>query len=247
MMFRAIVFAAVMAVAIANPAGAQVTERRWLIQSSDNKIVGLTDDYSLLEPYDPGTFFVLDSVIRMATPPGADGPIYQGGFWDGVSYAYTPPPGAVLPIDPATPAGGVQAACKAMVDVFDIALAFIHDNQLAWQQAAIRRAETGIHYQLVNAARVALNASRTHATRQKFCEESASWPAGVNGNVVDYVDAMGADSVGTPTKDWSWVLPATDVRVDVADAGQGFDGATDIEDAPGSGDLIGRGWIADIP
>ena len=48
--------AVVMVFAFASPAAAQVDERRWLIQASDNKIVGMTDDYSLLQPYDPGTF-----------------------------------------------------------------------------------------------------------------------------------------------------------------------------------------------
>ena len=132
-----------------------------------------------------------------------------------------------------------------MLDVFEIALAYIFDNQLAWQQAAIRRAETGIHWQLVNAARVALNGTRTHARRQKFCEESASWPTGLSGDVVQYVDAMA--EAANPTKDWSWVLPATNVRADVADAAQGFNNAVNIENAPGSDKLIGRGWIGDIP
>ena len=245
-MLRTIVLSVAIAaaVAFASPAAAQVDERRWLIQASDNKIVGMTDDYSLLQPYDPGTFFVADSVIRMADPPGHDGPILQGGTWDGTNYAH--PVGVVMPIDPTTDIGGVQAACKTMLDVFETALDFIAENQLAWQQAAIKRAETGIHYQLVNAARVALNGTRTHARRQKFCEESASWPTGLSGDVTQYVDAMGGDGVATPTPAWSWVAHATDVRIDVADAAQGFNNATDVENAPGSDRLVGRGWIRDI-
>ena len=243
-MFRAIVlpvaFAAVLAFAFTGDAEAD--HRRWFVDAT-GVIVAMADDPGGQAP--DGSTAVFDETIRMADPPGPDGPIYQGGTWDGTNYAH--PAGIVLPIDPTTDIGGVQAACKNMLDVFDVALDYIADNQLAWQQAAIKRAETGIHYQLVNAARVALNGTRTHATRQKFCEEAASWPTGVNGNVVDYVDAMGADSVGTPTKDWSWVLPATDVRVDEADAAQGFNNAVNIEDAPGSAKLIGRGWIADIP
>ena len=235
------------AVAFASPAAAQLDERRWLIQASDNKIVGMTDDYSMVAPYDPGTFFVADSVIRMADPPGPDGPIIQGGFWNGLAYSYTPPPGVVMPIDPTTAAGAVQAACDAMLDVFEVALGFMDANRGVWLPDAIAKAEDGMHWQIKNAARVALNGTRPHARRQKFCEESASWPTGLSGDVVQYVDAMGGDGVNTPTKDWSWVAHATDARVDVDDAAQGFNNATDVEDAPGSAKLIGRGWIADIP
>lgn len=237
----AVAFAAVLAVAVASDSEAA---RRWFVDAA-GVIVAFADDDGALAP--DGTTAVLDETIRMADPPGPDGRIYQGGTWDGVNYAYTPPVGAVLPIDPTTDIGGVQAACKNMLDVFDNALDFIADNQLAWQQAAVRSAETGIHWQIINSARVALNSTRTHASRQKFCEEEASWPTGLSGDVVQFVDAMSADSVNLPTKDWSWVRPATDVRIDVADAAQGFDGATNIENAPSSAKLIGRGWIRDIP
>ena len=81
--------------------------------------------------------------------------------------------------------------------------------------------------------------------RQKFCEEAASWPTGLSGDVVEYVAAMAA--VATPTKDWSWVAHATDVRLDVTGAAQGFNNATNVENAPGSDALIGRRWIREIP
>ena len=236
--------AALLAVAFASPAAAQVDERRWLIQASDNKIVGMTDDYSLLQPYDPGTFFVPDSVIRMADPPGAGGPILQGGIWDGTNYAH--PVGIVLPIDPTTDIGAAQTACAAMLDVFETALDYIYDNQLAWRQEAVRNAATGIHRQLVNATRVALNTTRTHARRQKFCEESASWPDGVNGDVGQYVDAFADGSISLPSKDWSWVNPTTDARTDVMGAANGFGTATDVENAPTTDRLISRSWIRDI-
>ena len=89
-----------------------------------------------------------------------------------------------------------------MLDTFEAALDYIYDNQLAWTGAARAKAETGIHWQIVNSARVALNATRTHARRQKFCEESASWPTGLSGEVRQYVDAMGATGVTSPTKDF---------------------------------------------
>ena len=45
----------------------------------------------------------------------------------------------------------------------------------------------GIHWMIINSARVALNSTRTHARRQKFCEEAASWPTGTDGNVAGYL------------------------------------------------------------
>ena len=65
-----------------------------------------------------------------------------------------------------------------MLDVFDVALDYINENRFAWTDDLRTKAIEGIHWQIVNSARVALNATRTHARRQKFCEESASWPDG---------------------------------------------------------------------
>ena len=240
-MFRAIVlpvaFAAVLAFA-----GDAEAERRWFVDAA-GVIVTMTDDDNAPTP--AGTTAVLDATIRMVNPPGPDGDIQWQGVWDGTTYSYTPPAGVVMPIDPSSAVGGVQKACKNMLDVFAMALDFIYDNQLAWTDDARTKAENGIHWQGINAARVALNGTRTHATRQKFCEESASWPTGLSGDVVQYVDAMG--ETGTPTKDWSWVLPASDVRVDVAGAALGFSNVINVEDAPGSARLISRSWLADIP
>ena len=231
------------AVAVAFAGDAEADHRRWFVQTSDDKIIGFTDDPGGHVP--DGSIAVFEETIRAADPPGATGDILSQGTW--IGGVYTAPTGVVIAIDPTTAIGGVQAACDDMLDTFENALNFIADNQLAWQHAAVRSAETGIHYQLVNSARVALNATRTHARRQKFCEESASWPTGLSGDVVQYVDAMGATGVNLPTKDWSWVDPTTDARNDVADAAQGFNAATNVETAPGSDKLIGRGWIRDIP
>ena len=142
----------------------------------------------------------------------------------------------------------MQEACAEMLDVFDVALAFIHDNRFAWPEDARAKAATGISWQIINSARVALNATRTHARRQKFCEESASWPDLTNGNAREYVDAI-AENGSTPTKDWSWVMPETDpyTRTNTVDAAQGFNNATNVEDAPGTDKLIGRDWLNDIP
>ena len=241
-MFRTLI-AFTLLIAFASTADAD--HRRWFVDDADGRIVGLADDPGGYTP--DGTTAVFDETIRMANPPGATGDILQQGTW--LAGVYTAPSGGgiVVPIDPTTDIGSVQAACDDMIDTFEAAFVYIQDNRVAWQSAARKKAVTGIHYQLVNAARVALNSTRTHATRAKFCDESASWPMGVNGDVIQFVDAMGDDSVTTPTKDWSWVNPTTDARLPVGMAAEGFMSATDIENAPGSATLIGRQWIRNIP
>ena len=211
---------------------------RYFVEDSSDVIKAYTEDDSLIAP--PGHTAVNASVIEAAYT----GTIYQGGTWDGTDY--TLPVGIVSPIDPTTDIGGVQTACDDMLDTFEFALDYIYDNQLAWTDAARTSAEDGIYWQTINSARVALNSTRTHARRQKFCEESASWPTGLSGDIVQFVDAIAASN-STPTKDWSWVNPTTDARNDVPNSGQGFNNATDVENAPGSDKLIGRGWIRDIP
>ena len=85
--------------------------------------------------------------------------------------------------------------------------------------------------------------------RQKFCEESASWPDLTNGNAREYVDAFAGNTPINPTKDWSWVDPEADpyTRAAVGSAAGGFMNATNVENAPTSAKLIGRDWLNDIP
>ena len=222
--------------------------RRWFVQTSDNKIISFTDDDNAPTP--AGTIAVADAVIRTEDPPGATGDITPLGTWDGMTYTAPSGGGIVVPYDSTTDSGQVKDACHDMLDVFDAALAFIRENRIVWPDAARAIAVEGIHWQIVNSARVALNATRTAARRQKFCEESASWPAMTNGNVVDYVDAIAAnDAATTPTKDWSWVMPEADpyTRVDVGGSATEFGSATNVANAPSSEKLIGRDWINDIP
>ena len=241
--------AALALLAYAVPSEAQVDGRRWIVQTSDGKLIGFTDDQDVDPPDAAFATFVLESVIRAATPPGATGEILPLGTW--IAGVYTAPSGGgiVEHIDPTSAIGGVQEACKDMLDVFDVALAYIQENRLAWTDDARTKAVEGIHWQIVNSARVALNATRTHARRQKFCEESASWPDATNGNVREYVDAFSPSTVNLPTKDWSWVNPETDPfeRRPVGTSISVFGTATNVESAPSSAKLIGRDWISDIP
>ena len=167
---------------------------RYLVEDSSNVIKAYTEDDSLDAP--PGHTAVNASVIEAAY----SGTIYQGGTWDGTTY--TPPTGIVTAIDGTTDIGGVQEACTEMLDVLEAGLEYINANHFAWTVDIRTKAIEGIHWQIVNSARVALNATRTHARRQKFCEESASWPDGTNGNVRDYVDAFvdAGTTVNLPTK-----------------------------------------------
>ena len=238
---------AVLCLTFASLADAQ--SRRWFVQTSDDKIISFTDDDGAPTP--TGTTAVADSVIRAADPPGATGEITPLGTWDGTTYT-APSGGGINPpaYDPATDSGQVKDAANDMMDVFDAALAFIQENRAVWRPAAVAKAVTGIHWQIVNSARIALNSTRTHARRQKFLEESASWPTGTNGNATDYVDVFnGNDGIGTPTKDFSWVNPEMDpfTRVTVAMAATAFQSATNVENAPPTADLLGRAWINDIP
>ena len=164
-------------------------ERRWLVQTSDGKILGATDDTEVAAPDPSFATLIAESVIRAADPPGADGVIQAGGTWDGTTY--TPPPNLIPVIDPTTDAGMVQEAAHAMMDVFDAAISLIRENPQAWPALNRAKALEGIHWQIIAAARIGLNSTRTAARRAKFMEECASWPDGVNGDVAQYVDAMG--------------------------------------------------------
>ena len=243
------VIAALVLFAYALPSDAQVLDRRWIVQTSDGKLIGFTDDQDVDPPDAAFATFVLESVIRAADPPGATGEILPLGTW--IAGVYTAPSGGgiVEHIDPTSAIGGVQTACSNMLDVFDAAREYIRRNWFAWTDDLRTKAIEGIGWQITNTARVVLNATRTHARRQKFCEESASWPDGTSGDAGQYVDAFGVGNQGLPTKDWSWVNPETDpyVRHPIGTAAQGFMNATNVENAPSSAKLIGRDWINDIP
>ena len=146
--------------------GTANAEVRYFVDDTSDILKTLVTDDDLTAP--TGETAVTKTVIETAC--GCS--VYLGGTWDGTTY--TPPTGITIAIDDTTDIGAVQASCSAMLDVFEVALAYIHDNRAAWPEDARAKAETGISWQIINSARVALNATRTHARRQKFCEESAS-------------------------------------------------------------------------
>ena len=161
------VIAAFVLLAYAFPSDAQVPDRRWLVQTSDGKLLGFTDDQDVDPPDAAFATFVLESVIRTADPPGATGDILPLGTWVVTGYldVYTAPSGGGIvlpPYDPTTDSGGVKDAAHQMMDVFENGLAYIHDNRHVWTQDTGDKAIDGIHWMMVNSARVALN-STTHS------------------------------------------------------------------------------------
>ena len=148
---------------------------RYFVEDTSNLLKSATD-YDA-EPTPAGHIAVLKSTIEAAY----DGDILLFGTWDGTDYE--PPAGYVAPFDPTVGAGVVKQAAHNMLDVFDAAVEVIERNRTAWPQEHIEWAITGIHWQTVNAARIALNSVRTAAFRQKWCEEAGSWPTMVNGDV----------------------------------------------------------------
>ena len=122
------------------------------VQDADDKLSGwMSEDETETAP--TGETAVLESVIRAADPPGADGRIQSGGHWDGTTY--TPPVGDefYLPFDPTTDAGTVKVAAHGMMDTFDDALDFLERNANLWPAENITNAKEGIHWQWVNTAR----------------------------------------------------------------------------------------------
>lgn len=78
---------------------------RFFVRSADDVIVASTEDDALVAP--SGTTAVARSVITAAY----DGPLYQGGTWDGTTY--TPPSGQAPMDDTTTDIGRLRAAIRA--------------------------------------------------------------------------------------------------------------------------------------
>ena len=146
----------------------------------------------------------------------------------------------------------MQIAAALMLDVLEGGADYIRDNRPVWPQQPVEWALTGIHWQIVNAARIVLNSVRTVDFRVKFCEEAASWPTdATNGDPASYVDTFIANTSITeaPGEKFSWVDPGEDppIRVITSSAYAVFDTTTNVEAAPVTAKLLGRAWLNDIP
>ena len=210
-------------------------------RTSDDKLTAAA--YSEMTP-PTGHDFVPKSTIEASY----SGEIWQDGVWNGTTY--TPPPDILIPYDGSTNAGEVQLAAEVMLDVLEGAADYIRDNRIVWPQEAVEWALDGLHFQISNAARIALNPVRTPAYRVKFLEEVASWPTGVNGTVSGYVDAFNDGTLTEPPgPQFSWVDPNEDppTQTDTGAAYTTFTTTTNVEAAPATAKLLGRRWINGIP
>ena len=155
------------------------------VQDDDQKVSGwMSEDDTVSPP--TGETAVLESTIRAADPPGAEGRIQSGGKWDGTSY--TAPVGDEFyqPYDTSTELGELQAAAV-----------LAHDALVDWEGQADSighlkptALRATVHDFLVWAhpglAKVCLSTHWTLADRIKVCEETVSGPA----DVTDIYDFM---------------------------------------------------------
>ena len=208
-------------------------------QTSDNKLTAAA--YSEMPP-PTGHDFVPKSTIEASY----SGEIWQDGTWDGTEYKA--PTNIIVPYDGSTNAGEVQLAAEAMLDALEGGADYIRDNRIVWPQHYVGWALTGIHWQIVNAARIALNPVRTVDFRVKFLEEAASWPTMVNGDPATYVDSF-ATLTEAPGDKFSWANPNTDpaTRVGTSNAYTTFDTSVNVEAAPVTAKLLRRAWLDDVP
>ena len=215
------------------------------VQDADDKLSGwMSEDETETAP--TGETAVLESVIRAADPPGADGRIQSGGHWDGTTY--TPPVGDefFLPFDPTTDAGTVKVAAHGMMDTFDDALDFLERNANLWPAENITNAKEGIHWQWVN--RPLLPEHYPHTGEpDKDLRGIRELPKRCK-LPIEYVDGMGSGFpphkglvLDQPCRLTPWCGGT------IMGAPQGFNNVANVEDAPTSLKRIGRAWIDDIP
>ena len=105
--------------------------RRYFVQTSDDKITGLTDIDAVAVPDDHTA--VLETVIRAADPPGADGRIQAGGKWDGSAYTAPSGGGVLDAYDDSTALGRRKIAATELHEYLQVLTAGIH---------AVRHGET---------------------------------------------------------------------------------------------------------
>ena len=215
--------------------------RRWFVQDADNKLDSMSDDDTVDAPAD--TTAVLNSTIRAADPPGANGRIQSGGIWDGTSYT-APTGGGILPTD-ATPLGELKvAAALAVSGLLDWkertdAVAYLYPAE---DEGKVHDWEAWL---LVGLAKVML-AGWTVAERVKFAENTATGTTGISTATEFYSEAVAAGVV-TPTSPTVWANPNTGLSVAL---GQASNTVTLIKDdwaaTPSYADLIDGSWIDDI-
>ena len=98
--------------------------RRYFVQTSDEKITGLTDIDAVAVPDDHTA--VLETVIRAVDPPGSDGRIQAGGKWDGSAYTAPSGGGVLGAYDDSTALGRRKIAATKLHEYLQVLTAGIH-------------------------------------------------------------------------------------------------------------------------
>ena len=146
--------------------------RRYWVQTSDSKITGLSDIDTVAVPADHTA--VLETVIRVSDPPGADGRIQAGGKWDGAHYSAPEGDEFYQPYSTTTDVGMLKNASK-----------LAHDQLQFWRAALLSVAPfypsqdvaTGLDFLAFGhrgVRGVMLSTVWTVAQRVKFAEEMAT-------------------------------------------------------------------------
>ena len=218
------------------------------VQDDDQKVSGwMSEDDTVSPP--TGETAVLESTIRAADPPGAEGRIQSGGKWDGTSY--TAPVGDEFyqPYDTSTELGELQAAAV-----------LAHDALVDWEGQADSighlkptALRATVHDFLVWAhpglAKVCLSTHWTLAQRIKVCEETVSGPADVT-DIYDFYDVADAvQATAVPTSPVLFANPGSLARIPLGTC-VSETAETDITDnwaaTPDADKLFNARWVDDI-
>ena len=225
--------------------------RVWGVQDSDDKLSGwVSEDETDTAP--TGETAVLESVIRAADPPGADGRIQSGGHWDGTTY--TPPVGDEFfqPFDASTPLGQKQKAAQELHDDLDSARELIMQVAPEKIQSHVQRLlefEAMAHWaNYVVAHMTSITSAQFVAWAQKMREG----PSGVTSLQTLFEAVHLIPEAGIPQEACAWVNPTDTTEViqlkdarDESTQGENawFDGETvDLYDV----DLGNGAWIGEL-
>ena len=227
------------------------------VQDDDDKLSGwMSEDETETAP--TGETAVLESVIRAADPPGADGRIQSGGHWDGT--AYTPPVGDefFLPFDGSTDTGLIQIAALTLHESFHDASAGVHSVRHEKPQIDVARAEQFIamgHWANYVVAHMAIDGDITATQFEAWATAMALGASDVTTVQTYFEKAHQLNEVDIPLEACAWVNPTDAVAValknarknstqDTEPTHQWFNGETvDLTEI----DLGNGAWIRRLP
>lgn len=217
---------------------------RFFVRDTDDVIVSATENDDLDAP--TGTTAVLRSVIAAAY----DGPIYQGGTWDGTTY--TAPAGQATPFDLTTETGRLrQAALNCHEALISGALASAHEGIMHPHSRVVT-----VHdywYQMHHGMYLAMNNHRAGGSAdwtaaQRIAGANAAALGPLDGSTPhDLYAAVEAASLSEgPTTPILWLNFNTGARVNVADITSNTTAmALDASQLP-SDSILSGAWIPEL-